>query len=268
MNALGPEHRFRGTDMTDDAYEVTLSGVRLAKDFRTNLIIDRYDPVFASMRPTKLKHLRSENSEDAITWNVFRSLRQISPTAWLRRLAEAGIPGHVLTNEEQTVVELWRRVDPPPALLLTGDEGPSEIDVIVESPHWVWFIEAKYQGDIAERTTMREGRDQVLRNIDVGSYYAGTRQFYFTLLVRSSEQAQLGAAAVAKYSNADTVRKALADHRPDNLTNFSGSTLLTWRHLFDVLTHARDNAARQDERGYAERAIDWLGSKLTPRLVD
>ena len=79
--------------MTDDAYEVTPSGVRLAKDFRNNLIIDRYDPVFVSMRPTKLKHLRSENSEDAITWNVFRSLRQISPTAWLRRLAESRIPG-------------------------------------------------------------------------------------------------------------------------------------------------------------------------------
>jgi len=123
--------------MTDDAYDVTPSGVRLAKDFRNNLIIDRYDPVFASMRPTKLKHLRSENSEDAVTWNVFRSLRQMSPAAWLRPLAAAGIPGHVLSNEEQTVVDLWRSVDPPPALLLTGDEGPSEIDVIIESPHWV-----------------------------------------------------------------------------------------------------------------------------------
>jgi len=66
---------------------VSPSGVFIAEDFRTNLIIDRYDPVFADMRASKLKHLRSANSEDAVTWNVFRSLRQIAPQAWLPVLA-------------------------------------------------------------------------------------------------------------------------------------------------------------------------------------
>jgi hypothetical protein len=37
--------------------------VRVTADFRDNLIIDRYDPVFVSMRASKVKHLRSENSE-------------------------------------------------------------------------------------------------------------------------------------------------------------------------------------------------------------
>jgi hypothetical protein len=49
------------------------SGVRIAADFRSNLIIDRYDPVFADMRASKLRHMRSANSEDAVSWNVFRS---------------------------------------------------------------------------------------------------------------------------------------------------------------------------------------------------
>ena len=62
---------------------ISLSGVWEAHDFRSNLIIDRYDPVFALMRARKLKHLRSVNSEDAVTWNVFRSLRQIAPVSWL-----------------------------------------------------------------------------------------------------------------------------------------------------------------------------------------
>jgi hypothetical protein len=60
--------------------DISPSGVRIARDFRSNLIIDRYDPVFADMRASKIKHLRSVNSEDAITWNVFRSLRQIEPS--------------------------------------------------------------------------------------------------------------------------------------------------------------------------------------------
>jgi hypothetical protein len=66
----------------------TPSGVFEADDFRDNLIIDRYDPCFAAMRPKKITHLRSENSEDAVSWNVFRSLRQVSPGAWLPLLAQ------------------------------------------------------------------------------------------------------------------------------------------------------------------------------------
>ena len=50
------------------------SGVRLYDDCRENLIIDRYHPDLATMRGSKRDKLRSENSEDALTWNVFRSL--------------------------------------------------------------------------------------------------------------------------------------------------------------------------------------------------
>jgi hypothetical protein len=42
------------------------SGVLIAADFRDNLVIDCYDPVFADMRSTKLQHLRSVSSEDAV----------------------------------------------------------------------------------------------------------------------------------------------------------------------------------------------------------
>ena len=62
------------------AARTTKSGVRVSNDFRDNLIIDRYDQVFATMRGLKLRHLHSADSEDAVTWNVFRSLRQIDPT--------------------------------------------------------------------------------------------------------------------------------------------------------------------------------------------
>lgn len=72
------------------------SGVRISADFRDNLIIDRYDPIFVTMRASKLKHFRSENSEDAVTWNVFRSLRQVDPAAWIPSLVSRGFPGEVL----------------------------------------------------------------------------------------------------------------------------------------------------------------------------
>ena len=90
------------------------------------------------------------------------------------------------------MIRLWRSAAPPPGLLIGGDEGISEIDVVIEAATWVWFIEAKYTSDISLGTTTRPDRDQVLRNIDVGSYYAGVRQFFFSLLVSSEERSPGG----------------------------------------------------------------------------
>ena len=239
----------------------TKSGVRVSDDFRDNLIIDRYDQVFATMRGLKLRHLRSENSEDAVTWNVFRSLRQIDPAVWLPKLARRGLQGAEPPPAVGTVLSLWLSVSPPPALLIGGDEGNSEIDVAIEGPSWVWFIEAKYRSDIETRTKTRPGRDQVLRNIDVGSYYPGTRDFFFSLLVVSPETSPLGAAAVAEYSDFSETRALLQAHRSDRLTNLRAVTLLTWSDMAAVLTDARDSVVRVDEQHYADRALEWMQVK-------
>jgi hypothetical protein len=247
--------------MKIDSFVASASGVQVADNFRDNLIIDRYDPVFAKMRASKIKHLRSENSEDAITWNVFRSLRQIEPTAWMPSLTEHGLPGTPLPSEDTVIVDLWRSVRPPPGLLGSGDEGASEIDVVIESPLWVWFIEAKYQSDISTRTTTRPLRNQILRNIDVGSYYADVRTFYFSLLVRSAERSPLGAATISEYSDLSKPREELLPHRPDGLSNLRSVTLLTWSNLGTVLLAASKNARRPEDQGYAVRAINWLANK-------
>jgi len=159
-------------------------------------------------------------------------------------------------------------VPPPPSLLRDGDEGNSEVDVIVESPNWVWFIEAKYRGDISLRTTTRPGRNQILRNIDVGSYYAGVRDFYFSLLVSSEQASPVGCETVKLYKDLIEPRKALSGHRPDGLKNLKGVSLLTWTDLANVLTVAKGAAGRSDEKGYAERAIAWLGEKGIPNGSD
>src|SRR6184192_385116 len=129
------------------------SGVRIADEFRDNLIIDRYDPVFVGMRASKIQHLRNENSEDAVTWNVFRSLRQIDPAIWLSALARLALDTELRLPDGGVSVALWVPVTPPPGLLDGGDEHASEIDVVMEGSNWVWFVEAKYRSDIAMGTT-------------------------------------------------------------------------------------------------------------------
>jgi hypothetical protein len=243
------------------------SGVWVAHDFRSNLIIDRYDPVFADMRASKLKHLRSANSEDAVTWNVFRSLRQIAPEAWLPDLRHRAFPSAGVASDLNVTVRLWESVPPPLGLLIDGDEGASEIDVLLESPTWVWFIEAKYRSDISIGTTTRPDRDQVLRNVDVGSYYAGVRQFFFSLLISSETTSPVGAQRIHEYANLEVPRRKLEPHRPDGLRNVRGIGQITWAQLAEVLAHASATAPREDEQAYAGRALAWLQQRVLKNVA-
>ena len=241
--------------------QLSPSGVWVATDFRSNLIIDRYDPVFADMRASKLKHLRSVNSEDAVTWNVFRSLRQVGPACWLPALWERSFRTVPLSSDLQATVALWRSVPPPLGLLAGGDEGDSEIDVVIETASWVWFIEAKYRSDISTGTTTRPERDQVLRNLDVGTHYAGVRRFYFSLLIASEKTSPVGVQRVQDYADLAKPRELLKGHRPDGLVNLTALGELRWTDLGEVLLSASSNAPREDERGYAVRAHKWLSER-------
>jgi hypothetical protein len=238
--------------------QLSPSGVLIADDFRENLIIDRNDSVFADMRASKIKHLRSANSEDAVTWNVFRSLRQIAPQVWLPVLWQRAFPGIACPSDLKAVVKLWQAVPPPIGLLDGGDEGHSEIDGVIEASTWVWFIEAKYRCDISLGTTTRPQRDQVLRNIDVGSYHAGVRDFFFSLLIAAKKTTPKGVKRISEYSDLSVPRTRLQAHRPDGLQNLKAVDLLTWAALADVLEEAAKTASREDERNYAERAVGWL----------
>jgi hypothetical protein len=239
-------------------------GVWIEDDYRSNLIIDRYDPIFAEMRGKKLDHLRSINSEDAITWNVFRSLRQIDPEMWLPKLWESAfdVP---LPEDLNFSLTLWKSIPPPPELPAT--EGPSEIDVVIETDSWVWFIEAKYRSDISMRTTNDSTRDQIIRNLDVGSYYAGSnRHFYFSLLTLNDQTSPCGIKKLKKYRDDDfnLVRQRLM-HRADGLKNLHKIGRLTWSQLAEILNALMDvknPAARLDEQPYASRALEWLKSRI------
>ncbi len=156
------------------------------------------------------------------------------------------------------MVRLWESIPPPPGLLASGDEGVSEIDVVIDAPTWVWFIEAKYQSDISTGTTTRPERDQVLRSIDVGSYHAGVRDFFFSLLISSETRSPEGADRIRKYKDLSVPRDKLKEHRPDGLHNLRAVGRLTWTALAEVLAEASTAAPREDERAYATRAVAWL----------
>jgi hypothetical protein len=240
------------------AFNVTPSGVRVHDDFRANLIIDRYDPIFIAMAGKKIKDLRSENSEDAITWNVFRSLRQIDPQLWLPTIFHAAF-GLVLDKPvDRLKIDLWRKFPPPDTI--AHPEGQSEVDIALETRDFVWFIEAKYKSDISPSVKHCADRDQIIRSIDVGSCYAKAKDFYFTLLMLDPELCPVGVGKMSEYMAQERVCLALP-HRPDGRANLKAISQLTWADLASVLADCAHLASRRDERAIANRAVSWLATK-------
>ncbi|MGR3913617.1 MAG: hypothetical protein OD918_03690 [Gammaproteobacteria bacterium] len=242
--------------MVQRAKTLSPSGVRIAADFRDNLIIDQDDACFATMRALKKQHMRSENSEDALTWNVFRSLHRISRAAWISPLAAKAFGARIRSVDSVTVA-LWKYITPPPSLM--EKEGNSEIDIILENPDWVWFIEAKYRKG-AISVTKKSKRDQILRNIDVGSHYAGERDFYFSLLCLSDDQPPGAAATVKKYKNKTTLENCLP-HRIGGLANVAGIGIIHWLDIAGIFKSIHSAPNRKDEAIIAKRAATWMAAQ-------
>src|SRR5690606_11398027 len=93
----------------------------------------------------------------------------------------AAFPAAPPPPSSHALVSLWRTVAPPPSLLEGPGEGETEIDVVIEAPTWVWFIETAAGG---------KDRARLLRDLDAGSYHAGVRAFYFSLLVPDPARAR------------------------------------------------------------------------------
>lgn len=243
-------------------YKRTKSGVLVYDDFRDNLIIDRYDYTLSQMRGSKIECLRSENSEDAITWNVFRTLNQINPNMWLPLLFQRSFKEEYSVGSKIINIKLWKNIAPPTSLILfQKDEGHSEVDIIIESENFDWFIEAKYKSDISMKTTNNDSRDQILRNIDVGTYYAGIKDFYFSLLYLEPKNSPKGIETLNRYKNSKEEILQNLPHRNDGLKNLVTLGLLTWRDLKEVLLLCSDKSNRVDEKQYSNRAIQWLENK-------
>lgn len=254
---------------------VSKTGVFEYDDFRDNLLLDKYNPILSSMRSMKTKHLRSENSEDAITWNVFKSLQQINPQHWYSELISKGInqtkysPKQLVPSDQlphNLTINLWETIKPPSTLLDNQLEGPTEVDVFIESEDFVWFIEAKFKSDISTKTTHNHSRNQVLRNIDVRSHYAKGKDFYFSLLILEDSISAIGVSAVETYSRELTSNAAQFEsyflHRSDRLSNVQGITVFYWNNFVEIFKNGMQELEDDFEQLIAARAFHWMTEKV------
>jgi hypothetical protein len=120
-----------------------------------------------------------DNSEDVVVGNVFGIVknlrRELVLWPWLSLVT--GMP---LNNQEPSSFLFWDSQSIP----IGREEGPTKVDVVVEGSAALVFIEAKLGADASVSTTHDRERDQLTRNLDVGSRLAAelNKDFYVVYL--------------------------------------------------------------------------------------
>ncbi|MBD8027811.1 hypothetical protein H9636_14250 [Ureibacillus sp. Re31] len=235
------------------------SGVYLQEHFRDSLIIDRYDPQLERLRKRKQEQLSNQYSEDAIVWNVFRTFNQIDRSLWIEPLFQTSFHINFPYSIDAIKIHFWKRIRPPKSYPLLEEQ--SEIDIIIESDEFVWFLEAKYKSDILFNTTQHRKRDEILRHIDVGTNYARKKDFYFSLIIMDKYSSPYGYRMTTEYRDSIEGIIGLLPHRK-NLANLKGINVFTWKEVQSLFKTVYLYSKNKYEKFIADQASYWLLEKL------
>jgi hypothetical protein len=245
------------------------TGVKVFVDFKDNLIVDPGDPIIASQarnwRYSKgivkgLSYLGSENSEDAMTWNVFKTLEKSNPEKWFSEI----FPQITLDKDERFIdpmLRFWGKYFPP--LLRPFPEGETHVDLTIETSNKLIFIEVKYKADISKKTKHDPNRNQIIRNIDVGSWAAKkwAKEFYFILLTLKSNTYSIDKLDYYK-SNPSNIIDEIGSYRRD-IKDYAALCenihVIYWDQILTSLQNIQ--SANKAEFNYTN-LIDYLNDKL------
>ncbi|MGH7944881.1 MAG: hypothetical protein ACREF9_07720 [Opitutaceae bacterium] len=165
------------------------SGARVYEDYRHNFVIwpgreaavDQFVNQTYGGQRHKLRHTRSSNSEDALTWSCFDALNSLSPTRKAEALADIWACAYQQSTPPLGVLEGHVIVGKK-----YGEKGEeTEVDASIEGKGVLVFIEAKLYSpmSLADEAN-RKPHDQIARKLRVGAKEAlkSGREFFFILL--------------------------------------------------------------------------------------
>jgi hypothetical protein len=180
----------------------------------------------ASGEVSGLPRICSKNSEDAQTWHYFSPLLSMTNSAKAARLKyffqesfEDGVDAKLENMLPNAELLFWRGKKkrpfyPPPCDLECREEN-TEVDLTISMTKALVFVEAKYHSEIAERTTYCPDRDQIIRNIDVGTFYAWKKRMHFYFVLVTDLNCKKSINLLKHYKNNPQALAAKLRHRAD-----------------------------------------------------
>lgn len=203
----------------------------------------------------------------ALVWNVFRSLEQVAPSFWLRRIVArlCGLTEGAPFGPQTVRVSCWDGWPlAPPAMLRRGRRGLVPVDVAIETEDVVLGLAAPRLSDLAS-TLADTAEVGLLELVEAVSWRAGVRHAHVGVLLPAEADPLTWVPRVQR--RALMVLRALGQADP-HVSNVRGVGALTWSELEIVLSEAAAaSALPADDRAVASRAARWLSRTLSSGVV-
>lgn len=208
----------------------------------------------------------SERLRLALTWNVFKTLEQIAPSAWMRRLLamSAGLPDGYDSAPHMTQVTCWSDLAPAPsALLRRGRRHPVPVSAIIDTDDTVIVVLTPAVTDLHE--VVSETKEGGLLDLaEAAAWLAGARSTYVIVVLPIDADEEVWTSRVRR--RAERVTRVLKSG-PKGPANLRGIGPTTWRALHGLLSEI--SACRfidQAEQRHAMTAARWIAARLRPEL--
>jgi hypothetical protein len=222
-------------------------------DDRDLFVIAPHHPDRLRRPAVSLGATADERFQQALAWNIFRTLELVSPSFWLRRF-------HIRLTGEPTVaapqvarVHLWRDLPLPPIQRIDGKRPDVVADVVIETEHAVWtLVSDSVRGDLRDS-------EQLAAVVDAGAWFAGARQHSCGVIESGVADVLLRAVLQSRYSRSrESAPLQSATRGPARPTQARWGAI-RWPELAAVLQDCGEAAnLAAIERALAGNALEWL----------
>jgi hypothetical protein len=230
----------------------TLLRPNIPADVRGEFVIAPHHPDRLRRPVSRPGAVAADQFQQALTWNVFRTLELLAPAFWLRRFHlrltgdPAAVPAQVLR------VSLWQPLQLPPIQRIDGVRPEVLVDVIVETEHAVWTLivaKSAQAGDVHERMT---------ELIDAGGWLAGAREHYCGAIEEDTDT-RIGHSLKKRYGRSSASIQLRSASRGPAGPTLKGVGGMRWRDLAAILRDCEqaDNLPAI-ERALARNTLGWL----------
>jgi hypothetical protein len=221
-------------------------------DVRDHFVIAPHHTDRLRRPQARLGAIDRDRFQQALTWNVFRTLELIAPAFWIRRL-HLRLMGHASPVPPQTVrISLWRPLPLPPIQRIDGACPDAVADVVIETEHAVWTLMVPAAGD--------DGDDRTIAQMaDAGAWLAGARDHYCGIIETRTTSTSFGGVLKRRYARSResvALRSATRGTAVPVLTRLG---TLEWSDLVAILEECREaRSLTAIEWALARNAVEWL----------
>jgi hypothetical protein len=227
------------------------------------LLVSAYHPDTLRYPASRPATSRGDQLRHALTWNVFKTLEQIAPSAWMRPLVAraAGLPDRYDSAPHITAVTCWSDLQPAPnTMLRRGRRHGVPVSAIVDTDDTVITFLTPSMTDLLDTVLSETAEGGLLDVAEATAYLAGTRSAYVSVVLPVDVNEEVWAPRIRRRAERVGRVPSSSARNPENLRGIGATN---WNALHELLSEiAQSPFISQSEQRLAGNTAAWMSERL------